>query len=211
MPALRLGSGRAAPLSARADLPSRGFSLDALRATPARRSSGSAQQLAVMGLVGVRGRGPTAAVAFTANPRWRRLTARARSGQATGPRRSWSTARPANRGRGDGGRLHRGAADQLRQPGADLHQAWRNLGCCGKASGQRLRLSLLGFEPLDYETWSRKGGAGASTRRRGPASEGHGRPSHGGGRRMSPARSSSGCRPLIAGMPMGKADDPTVA
>ncbi|MDR3636629.1 MAG: DUF1549 domain-containing protein, partial [Isosphaeraceae bacterium] len=92
-------------------------------------------------------------------------------------------------------------------------------GCHGKASGQNgFRLSLLGFEPsLDYETLVREGRG----RRLFPAApdqsllllKGTAKMPHGGGRRLEPASHEYRliARWIAAGMPLGKATDPTVA
>jgi hypothetical protein len=91
-------------------------------------------------------------------------------------------------------------------------------GCHGKASGQNgFRLSLLGFEPmLDYETLVKEGRG----RRLFPASpteslllkKAIAKVPHGGGRKMEPGSHEYRvvARWIAAGMPLGKADDPTV-
>jgi hypothetical protein len=91
-------------------------------------------------------------------------------------------------------------------------------GCHGKASGQNgFRLSLLGFEPaLDYETLVKEGRG----RRLFPAApeqsllllKATAKLPHGGGRRLEPGSHEYRliARWIAAGMPVGKADDPTV-
>jgi hypothetical protein len=92
-------------------------------------------------------------------------------------------------------------------------------GCHGKASGQNgFRLSLLGFEPvLDYETLVKEGRG----RRLFPAApersllltKATARVPHGGGRKMESDSHEYRVvsRWIAAGMPFGKASDPTVA
>jgi hypothetical protein len=92
-------------------------------------------------------------------------------------------------------------------------------GCHGKASGQNgFRLSLLGFEPaLDYETLVLEGRG----RRLFPAAperslliqKASGKVPHGGGRKLEPGSHEYRLitRWIAAGMPRGRAEDPTVA
>jgi hypothetical protein len=92
-------------------------------------------------------------------------------------------------------------------------------GCHGKASGQNgFRLSLLGFEPtLDYETLVKEGRG----RRLFPSVpeqsllllKAIAKVPHGGGRRLEPGSHEYRliARWIGAGMPVGKASDPTVA
>ena len=92
-------------------------------------------------------------------------------------------------------------------------------GCHGKSSGQNgFRLSLLGFEPLvDYETLVKEGRG----RRLFPAAPDQSllltkaiaKVPHGGGRKMEPGSHEYRVisRWIAAGMPFGKATDPSVA
>ncbi len=92
-------------------------------------------------------------------------------------------------------------------------------GCHGKASGQNgFRLSLLGFEPqFDYETLVKEGRG----RRLFPTVpdqsllllKGTAKVPHGGGRRLEPGSHEYRliARWIAAGMPVGKATDPSVA
>jgi hypothetical protein len=92
-------------------------------------------------------------------------------------------------------------------------------GCHGKASGQNgFRLSLLGFEPaVDYETIVLE----ARGRRVFPASPPHslllrkaaGQVPHGGGRKLEPESAEYRliARWIAEGMPVGSAEEPTVA
>ena len=92
-------------------------------------------------------------------------------------------------------------------------------GCHGKASGQNgFRLTLLGFEPeLDYETLVKEGRGRRALPRRAraepAADEGDRQVPHGGGKKLEAglARVPPDRRWIAAGMPVGKATDPTVA